>query len=87
MLNSKKAKGSAVNLKMLYLHATAFGLFIVSESFYMAMSFMIAFPWRPYLKHDTSLFIFGGIATSIATFSSQAMVSLIMYGLAKKRSK
>ena len=68
MIRDKRANEQVVNLKMLYLHASAFGLFIASEIFYAIMAFTIAIPWQPYKKHDNSLYIFGGFATSISSF-------------------
>ena len=74
-------------MSMLYLHLAAFCLFIVSECFYMAMTFGICRYWQPYKKHDKPLYIFGGLSTSIGTFFAQVMISLIMYKLAVKKRR
>ena len=74
ILRNKNSTENVVNLRMLYLHAAAFGLFIFSEFFYMALTFMISIPWRPYYKHDKSLYIFGGLTTTLGTFFAQAMI-------------
>lgn len=73
-----------INLSTLKIHIAAFGLFMVSQFFYLIVTFQFARTWTPDSKSNW-LYTVSYFSFTIGTFVSQSLIAFILFQLAKKK--